>query len=106
MAMATFVNGNAEDQAKAGPHDYVGQLDVEPSSAIAPGETKDLTLKITNKIFSEERLIPSARSAAVHRRTTTFREWTKTAGAGRPAHQRDPDAISFAIFALAYRMPH
>src|SRR5216684_8286744 len=58
MAMATFVNGNAEDQAKAGPHDYVGQLEVEPSSAIAPGETKDLTLKITSKIFSEERLIP------------------------------------------------
>jgi len=58
MAMATFVNGNNDDQAKAGPHDYVGQLEVEPSSAIAPGETKDLTLKITSKIFSEERLIP------------------------------------------------
>ncbi len=58
MAMATFVNGKAEDQAKAGPHDYVGQLEVEPASAIAPGETKDLTLKITSKIFSEERLIP------------------------------------------------
>src|SRR6266851_256014 len=58
MAMATFVNGKAEDQAKAGPHDYVGQLEVEPSSAIGPGETKDLTLKITSKIFSEERLIP------------------------------------------------
>src|SRR5216684_976585 len=58
MAMATFVNGTAEDKAKAGPHDYVGPLEVEPSSAIAPGETKDLTLKITSKIFSEERLIP------------------------------------------------
>ncbi len=58
MAMATFVNGKPEDQAKAGPHDYVGQLEVEPASAIAPGETKDLTLKITSKIFSEERLIP------------------------------------------------
>jgi methane/ammonia monooxygenase subunit B len=58
MAMATFVNGTDEDKAKAGPHDYVGQLGVEPSSAVAPGETKDLTLKITSKIFSEERLIP------------------------------------------------
>lgn len=58
MAMATFVNGTDEDKAKAGPHDYVGQLEVEPSSSIAPGETRDLTLKITSKIFSEERLIP------------------------------------------------
>jgi len=58
MAMATFVNGTDEDKAKAGPHDYVGQLGVEPSSTVAPGETKDLTLKITSKILSEERLIP------------------------------------------------
>jgi hypothetical protein len=58
MAMATFVNGTDEDRAKAGPHDYVDQLEVEPSSAIAPGETRDLTLKIASKIFSEERLIP------------------------------------------------
>jgi methane/ammonia monooxygenase subunit B len=58
MAMATFVNGGEQEQAKAGPRDFVGLLEVEPNGPIAPGETKDLTLKITNKIFSEERLIP------------------------------------------------
>jgi methane/ammonia monooxygenase subunit B len=58
MAMATFVNGGPDDQAKAGPHDYVGQLEVEPNSPIAPGETKELTLKMTSPVFSEERLIP------------------------------------------------
>jgi methane/ammonia monooxygenase subunit B len=58
MAMATFVNGGEQEQAKAGPRDFVGLLEVEPNGPIAPGETKDLTLKITNKLFSEERLIP------------------------------------------------
>ncbi len=58
MAMATFVNGGEAEQAKAGPRDYVGLLEVEPNSPIAPGETKDLTLKITSKILSDERLIP------------------------------------------------
>jgi Monooxygenase subunit B protein len=58
MAMATFVNGGEEEQAKAGPRDFVGQLAVEPNSPIAPNETKDLTLKITSKLFSEERMIP------------------------------------------------
>ncbi len=58
MAMATFVNGGEQEQAKAGPRDFVGPLEVEPNGSIAPGETKDLTLKITSKIFSDERLIP------------------------------------------------
>jgi len=58
MAMTTFVNGGAEEQAKAGPHDYVGQLEVEPNVPIAPGETKELTLKITNPVLTDERLIP------------------------------------------------
>ncbi len=58
MAMATFVNGGEQEQAKAGPRDYIGQLEVEPNSPIAPGETKPLTLKISSKIFSDERLIP------------------------------------------------
>src|SRR5258708_9687581 len=57
MAMATFVNGTAEDKAKAGPHAYVGPLEVEPASTISPGETQALTLEITSKSFSEERLI-------------------------------------------------
>src|SRR5208282_168904 len=59
IAMATFVNGGADEQAKAGPHDYVGQLEVEPNTPIAPGESRELTLKITNPVLSEERLIPS-----------------------------------------------
>jgi methane/ammonia monooxygenase subunit B len=58
MAMTTFVNGGADEQAKAGPHDYVGQLEVEPNTPIAPGETKELTLKITNPVLTDERLIP------------------------------------------------
>jgi methane/ammonia monooxygenase subunit B len=59
MAMTTFVNGDAEAQAGAGPRDYVGRLEVEPNVAIAPGETRELTLKITSPILSEERLIPT-----------------------------------------------
>ena len=59
MAMTAFVNGSAQEQAQAGPHDYVGQLEVEPNTPIAPGETKELTLKITNPVLSEERLIPT-----------------------------------------------
>ncbi|MDO8433303.1 MAG: methane monooxygenase/ammonia monooxygenase subunit B [Candidatus Binatus sp.] len=58
MAMATFVNGTPDEQAKAGPHDYVGQLEVEPSRPIAPGEEKELTLRISNPVLSDERLIP------------------------------------------------
>ena len=58
MAMTTFVNGGADEQAKAGPHDYVGQLEVEPNTPIAPGETKELTLKMTNPVLTDERLIP------------------------------------------------
>jgi methane/ammonia monooxygenase subunit B len=58
MAMTTFVNGGEQEQAKAGPRDFVGLLEVEPKGPIASGETKDLTLKISSKLFSEERLIP------------------------------------------------
>lgn len=58
MAMTTFVNGGTEEQAKAGPHDYVGRLEVEPDAPIAPGETKELTLKMTSPILTDERLIP------------------------------------------------
>jgi methane/ammonia monooxygenase subunit B len=56
--MATFVKGGEQEQAKAGPRDFVGQLEVAPNSPIAPGETKELTLTMSSKIFSEERLIP------------------------------------------------
>jgi methane/ammonia monooxygenase subunit B len=58
MAMTTFVNGGKEEIAQAGPSDYVGQLAVEPAGAIAPGESRKVTLKMTNEVFLEERLIP------------------------------------------------
>jgi methane/ammonia monooxygenase subunit B len=58
IGMATFVKGGEQEQAKAGPRDFVGLLEVEPNGPIAPGETKDLTLTITSKIFSTARLIP------------------------------------------------
>jgi methane/ammonia monooxygenase subunit B len=56
--MAAFVNGGEADMAKAGPKDFVGHLSVEPNGPIAPGETKELTLKITSDIFNTERIIP------------------------------------------------
>jgi len=58
MAMTTFVNGDANEQAQAGPHDYVGQLEVEPNTPIAPGATQELILKISNRVLADERLIP------------------------------------------------
>ena len=58
VGMATFVNGGDQEQSKAGPRDFVGQLGVEPNGPIAPGETKDLTLTISSRIFSDERLVP------------------------------------------------
>jgi methane/ammonia monooxygenase subunit B len=58
MAMTTFVNGGKEDLAMAGPSEFVGQLIVEPDGPIQPGESKDLTLKMSNEVFLQERLIP------------------------------------------------
>ncbi len=58
LGMATFVNGGEQDQAKAGPRDFVGQVAVDPKTPIAAGETRDLTLTISSKILSDERLVP------------------------------------------------
>ena len=58
MAMTTFVNGGKEEIAAAGPSEFMGHLAVEPDGPIAPGQTKDLTLKMSNEIFLSERLIP------------------------------------------------
>jgi methane/ammonia monooxygenase subunit B len=38
--------------------DYVGQLQVDPAGAIAPGQTRRLSLIMRNPVFDEERLIP------------------------------------------------
>jgi methane/ammonia monooxygenase subunit B len=58
MAMASFVNGTEQEQANAGPRDFVGQLQVEPAAPIAPGQTKRIILKMVSPVFDEERLIP------------------------------------------------
>lgn len=58
IGMATFVPGGEEEQAKAGPREFVGPLEVEPAGPIAPGETKDMTITISSMIFSTARLIP------------------------------------------------
>lgn len=58
IGMATFVPGGEAEQAKAGPREFVGPLEVVPKDPIAPGETKDLTLTISSMIFSTARLIP------------------------------------------------
>ena len=55
---ATFVKGGEQEQAKAGPREFVGALQVQPSESIAPGDTKELTLTVESKIFSTVRLIP------------------------------------------------
>jgi methane/ammonia monooxygenase subunit B len=58
MAMVTFVNGTEQERADAGPHDFVGPLQVEPQEPIPPGQTRRITLKMTGAVFDEERLIP------------------------------------------------
>jgi methane/ammonia monooxygenase subunit B len=58
MAMVTFVNGTEQERAEAGPHDFVGPLQVEPAGPIPAGQTQRITLKMTGHVFDEERLIP------------------------------------------------
>ncbi len=58
MAMATFVNGSQQELAEAGPHDFVGSLQVEPPDPIPAGQTRRVVLKMASPIFDEERLIP------------------------------------------------
>jgi hypothetical protein len=58
VGLATFVKGGEPEQAKAGPREYVGLLQVQPNEPVAPGETKELTLTVESKIFSTVRLIP------------------------------------------------
>lgn len=59
MAMTTFVNGSAAEQAKAGPRDFVGRLEVTPDAPIPAGESSDVTLTVSSSLFAEERLIPT-----------------------------------------------
>jgi hypothetical protein len=58
IGLASFVPGGEAEQAKAGPREFVGPLNVEPEGAIAPGESKDVTVTISSSIFSTARLIP------------------------------------------------
>jgi methane/ammonia monooxygenase subunit B len=58
MAMATFVNGDEDQQKKAGPAHYVGRMQLDPDVPIEPGEIGKVQLKISSPLFDEERLIP------------------------------------------------
>lgn len=58
IGLASFVPGGEAEQAKVGPREFVGPLNVEPAGSVAPGETKDLTVTISSSIFSTARLIP------------------------------------------------
>ena len=58
MAMASFVNGGEQEQAAAGPRDFVGTLNVAPNVPIEPGQTQELSLSISSALFGTERLIP------------------------------------------------
>ena len=58
MAMATFVNGDEDQQKLAGPAHYVGRMQLDPDVPIEPGEIGKVQLKISSPLFDEERLIP------------------------------------------------
>jgi methane/ammonia monooxygenase subunit B len=58
MAMTTFVAGDKDEIAAAGPGEFVGELGVEPNTPIEPGESRKVTLKMSNEIFLTERLVP------------------------------------------------
>ena len=58
MAMGTFVNTDTAGPV-IGPQDFVQKdLTVDPSTPIAPGETRALKLTIASTLFHVERLIP------------------------------------------------
>ena len=59
MGMATFVNGDEQEQAKAGPSEFVGRVDVEPNTPIEPGAKRELRLRMSSKIFSTVRIVPT-----------------------------------------------
>ena len=59
LGMASFVNGNEQEMAKAGPRDFVGRLEVEPNTPIGPGETRAVRLRMTSKLFADERIVPT-----------------------------------------------
>jgi methane/ammonia monooxygenase subunit B len=58
MGMLSFVNGDKDDLAKAGPADYVAPLEVQGGDSIAPGQTVKATLKMSSDQFDDERMIP------------------------------------------------
>ena len=53
--MTTFLNGTEAQAAALGSPDFIGVVNVEPNTPIAPGETRELTLRITSSIFNTER---------------------------------------------------
>ena len=59
LGMVSFVNGDDQEIAKAGPREFVGRLEVEPNSPIGPGETRPVRLRMTSKLFADERIVPT-----------------------------------------------
>ena len=59
LGMVSFVNGDEQEMAKAGPREFVGRLEVEPNTPIGPGETRAVRLRIVSKLFADERIVPT-----------------------------------------------
>src|SRR5207244_8769983 len=59
LGMASFVNGDEQAMAKAGPREFVDRLEVEPNTPIAPGETRAVRLRMASKLFATERIVPT-----------------------------------------------
>ena len=59
LGMVSFVNGDEQEMAKAGPREFVGRLEVEPNTPIGPGETRAVRLRVTSKLFADERIVPT-----------------------------------------------
>ena len=58
MGMMSFVNGDKDALAKAGPADFVAPLEVQGTNPIPPGQTGKVTLKMSSDMMEDERLIP------------------------------------------------
>ena len=58
MAMTTFVNGSADEQANAGPHDDAGQLRGRTGTHRLRRASTKPPSRWTNPILTDERLIP------------------------------------------------
>ena len=72
MAMATFVNGDKDEQAKAGPAHYVGQMQVEPDAPIAARADREAAIEDQQPAVRRRAADPAARSAGTYRRAAAL----------------------------------